>query len=132
MECINQTADGETMTLVLALSYSSRWELTEAMKCIASKVKAGDISPEAITEDVISNHLATAGWPDPDLLIRTSGEMRISNFLLWQMAYTEFYFTDVLWPDFRKSHFRDALLAYQSRQRRYGGIVRQTSGIEKV
>lgn len=120
LSAIEQTASNKRITLVLALSYSARWEITEAVRSMASEVVAGQLSPEQIDESVISQHLATASIPDPDLLIRTSGELRISNFLLWQMAYTEFYFTDVLWPDFRKEHFFTAIADYQHRQRRFG------------
>lgn len=117
---IEQTANNKRMTLVLALSYSARWEITEAVRRIAAEAAAGQLKPEQIDEAVISRHLATADMPDPDLLIRSSGELRISNFLLWQMAYTEFYFTDVLWPDFRREHFLEAVADYQHRQRRFG------------
>lgn len=117
---VEQTSGNKRMTLVLALSYSSRWEMVEAVRRMASEVAAGTLLPEAIDEASIANHLSTAGIPDPDLLIRTSGELRVSNFLLWQMAYTEFYFTNVLWPDFRREHFLEAMADYQHRQRRFG------------
>ena len=119
-DCINQTASNSGLTLVLALSYSSRWELARAMRQIASEAKAGTLDVDAITEETIAQHLATAQYPDPDLLIRTGGEQRLSNFMLWQMSYAEFYFTDLLWPDFRREHFIEAIADYQSRQRRYG------------
>jgi undecaprenyl diphosphate synthase len=106
--------------LVLALSYSSRWEITEAVKRIASKIQSGELKSDGITEELISNNLNTAGMPDPELLIRTSGEHRISNFLLWQISYAEFYFSPVLWPDFRKEHLYEAILSYQQRERRFG------------
>jgi undecaprenyl diphosphate synthase len=106
--------------LVLALSYSSRWEITEAVKTIASKISAGTLKSENITEELLSEHLNTAGMPDPELLIRTSGEHRISNFLLWQISYAELYFSPVLWPDFRKEHLYNAILSFQGRERRFG------------
>lgn len=115
-ECIDKTAGNTGTTLVLALSYSSRWEIAEALK----KICREGLKPEEVTEETLRRYLATADYPDPDLLIRTGGELRISNFLLWQMAYTEFYFTDLLWPDFRHEHFYDAVLDYQQRQRRFG------------
>lgn len=114
------TAACDGLQLNLCLSYSSRWELTRAMRGIATEVAAGKIRPEDITEETITNHLATAGIPDPDLLIRTGGEERISNFLLWQIAYSELYFTPVLWPDFGEADFRKAIIEYQSRERRFG------------
>ncbi len=114
--CIKQTAANTSTTLALALSYSSRWEIAEALKQICRDgLKADDID-----EETLRRYLTTADYPDPDLLIRTGGELRVSNFLLWQMAYTEFYFTDLLWPDFRHEHFYDAVLDYQQRQRRFG------------
>ncbi len=115
-ECIDKTAGNTGTTLVLALSYSSRWEIAEALK----KICREGLKPEEVTEETLRRYLTTADYPDPDLLIRTGGELRISNFLLWQMAYTEFYFTDLLWPDFRHEHFYDAVLDYQQRQRRFG------------
>ncbi len=115
-ECIDKTAGNTGTTLILALSYSSRWEIAEALR----KICREGLKPEAVTEDTLRRYLTTADYPDPDLLIRTGGELRISNFLLWQMAYTEFYFTDLLWPDFRHEHFYDAVLDYQQRQRRFG------------
>ena len=110
------------LTLVLALSYSGRWDISQAVARIGKAIKAGTLQPEDITETNFGDYLSTAGMPDPELLIRTSGEMRISNFLLWQLAYTELYITDLLWPDFRKRHLLEAILAYQKRDRRYGGI----------
>lgn len=115
-ECIDKTAGNTGTTLILALSYSSRWEIAEALK----KICREGLKPEEVTEETLRRYLTTADYPDPDLLIRTGGELRISNFLLWQMAYTEFYFTDLLWPDFRHEHFYDAVLDYQQRQRRFG------------
>jgi undecaprenyl diphosphate synthase len=125
MEAIERTAGNNRMTLVLALSYSGRWELTQAMKAIGRKVEQGILQATDINESTISAHLATANMPDPELLIRTSGEQRISNFLLWQLAYTELYITDLLWPDFRKQHLYEALIAYQNRERRFGKISEQ-------
>ncbi|TZF80810.1 isoprenyl transferase [Pedobacter sp. BS3] len=119
-QAITQTAGNTRTTLTLALSYSSRWEITEAVKRIAQEVKAGSLQPEDITEQLFSNHLSTAGMPDPELMIRTSGEFRISNYLLWQLAYAELYFTPKLWPDFRKDDFYEAIIDYQKRERRFG------------
>ena len=115
-ECIDQTAGNTSTTLVLALSYSSRWEIAEALKQICRE----GVRPEEIDEETLRRYLSTRDYPDPDLLIRTGGELRVSNFLLWQMAYTEFYFSDLLWPDFRHEHFYEAVYDYQQRQRRFG------------
>ncbi|MEP7323958.1 MAG: isoprenyl transferase [Saprospiraceae bacterium] len=117
---IRDTAHNDGMTLVLALNYSSRWEIKQAVKSIASQVKQGLLNPEEIDEEKIAQSLATKDYPDPDLLIRTSGEQRLSNFLLWQCAYTEFYFTPVFWPDIDKEEFWKAIYDYQLRERRYG------------
>lgn len=119
-ESIDVTANNTTVNLILALSYSSKWEITDAVKQIAEKVKIGKLNPDEINSDLINNHLNTKNYPDPELMIRTSGENRISNFLLWQLAYAEFYFTDTLWPDFRKNEFYQAILAFQKRERRFG------------
>jgi undecaprenyl diphosphate synthase len=108
------------MTVVLALSYSGRWEISLAVQEIVKKVVSGEVAVEAIDQHLIGSHLNTANIPDPELLIRTSGEIRISNFMLWQLAYTELYFTDVLWPDFRKKDLHEAILAFQKRERRFG------------
>ncbi len=124
-EAMELTKGGTRMTLVLALSYSGRWDLTQAARRLAADVAAGHVQPAAVTEATVAGYLATADMPDPELLIRTSGEQRISNFLLWQLAYTELYITPVLWPDFRRSHFHDALKAYQSRERRFGKTSEQ-------
>ena len=113
------------MDLILALNYSSRWELTETMRRISAEVLDGKIKPKEITESTISQYLATRFMPDPELLIRTSGEMRLSNFLLWQSAYTEFYFSDKMWPEFRKKDFLTAILEYQNRERRFGKTSEQ-------
>ena len=121
-EMEEETKDFDAMVLTVAISYSARWELTDAVKRIASEVKDGTLKPEDITEDVISQRLSTNYMPDPDLLIRTGGEVRISNYLLWQIAYTELYFTPVLWPDFRKEHLIEAIETYKTKQRRYGKI----------
>lgn len=122
---IEQTRHHTRMTMTLALSYSSRWEITHAIRCIARKVKAGELHCDMIDHQIVSDHLATAGMPDPELLIRTSGEYRISNYLLWQIAYAELYFTPTLWPDFRRENFYEALLDYQRRERRFGKTSEQ-------
>ena len=114
------TRNNTGMTVVLAVSYSGREEITRSMRTIARKVKRGEIDPAAITQSMVRGHLATKDVPDPDLLIRTSGEMRVSNFYLWQLAYTEIYVTDTLWPDFREREFVQALGFYEQRQRRFG------------
>jgi undecaprenyl diphosphate synthase len=108
--------------LNLALSYGGRAEIVDAVRAIAEKVASGELSPEDIDEQTFADHLYTSGTPAPDLLIRTSGEMRLSNFLLWQLAYSEIYVTDVLWPDFRKKHLEEAIIAYQGRERRFGRL----------
>lgn len=115
------TAGNDRLTLVVALNYGGRLELTDAMRTIAREVEGGSIDPEDITEDTISRHLYTSGVPDPDLLIRTSGEMRVSNFLLWQIAYSELWVTSVLWPDFRRGDLLRAVVDFQRRSRRFGG-----------
>ena len=119
-KCMDDTAQCTGLTLVLALSYSSRWEITEAVRNIAAKVQAGSLDPDEITADTISRNLSTADMPDPDLLIRTGGDFRVSNFLLWQIAYSEIYVTSTYWPDFTKDDFLDALEQFQSRERRFG------------
>ena len=124
-EAMELTKDGNRMTLVLALSYSGRWDLTQAARRLAADVASGQLKPADVSEVTVANYLATAGMPDPELLIRTSGEQRISNFLLWQLAYTELYITDLLWPDFRKEHFQEAIEAYQRRERRFGKTSEQ-------
>ena len=121
------TAASTGLTLVLALSYSGRWDLAQATRRLAADVAAGQLRPEAVTEHTIDTYLATAGMPDPELLIRTSGEQRISNFMLWQLAYTELYITDLLWPDFRQQHLREAIGAYQRRERRFGKTGEQVA-----
>lgn len=117
---MKDTAQNTRLNLVLALSYSAKWEILDAVKRIAEEAKTGKISPENIDEKIFSDHLSTAGIPDPELMIRTSGECRISNFLLWQLAYAEFYFTETLWPDFRRDDFYKAIISYQNRERRFG------------
>lgn len=124
-DCIDQTSANTGTTLVLALSYSSRWELTDAIRQLAEKVNENSLHPEDITELVVSNHLTTRNIPDPDLLIRTGGEKRLSNFLLWQLSYAELYFTDVYWPDFREEELYGAILYYQQRERRFGKTSEQ-------
>jgi len=126
--CMDDTARSTGLVLNLALSYSSRWELTEACRRIACQVRDGRLSCDDITPDLVSSHLATSGLPDPDLLIRTGGDMRLSNFLLWQLAYTEIYVTDKYWPDFTKQDFAAAIVDFQRRQRRFGLTGEQVSG----
>lgn len=125
MYAIDNTKNNTRMTLTLCLSYSGRWELVQAMRNIAENVQKGSLKPDQIDEALISNSLATAGMPDPDLMIRTSGEERISNYLLWQLAYSELYFTKKLWPDFSKEDLYEAILNYQSRERRFGKTSEQ-------
>jgi undecaprenyl diphosphate synthase len=120
---VEETSRNSAMVLTLALSYGSRQEILQAVQGIAAGVEAGRMSPDRITEKTIADALFTAGAPDPDLLIRTSGEYRISNFLLWQIAYTEIYITPVLWPDFRKEEYLGAIAEYQKRERRFGGAI---------
>lgn len=124
-ESIELTSKNTGLTLVLALSYSSKWELIDAVKQIATQVKNGNLAIDDITEKQIEQCLCTKHIPDPELMIRTSGEHRISNFLLWQLAYAEFYFTDKLWPDFRKDDLYEAILNYQNRERRFGKTSEQ-------
>jgi undecaprenyl diphosphate synthase len=124
-KAIAETAHNTRLTLILALSYSSRWEITNSLQIICKKVQEGKLNPENITSDLISQHLTTAAFPDPELLIRTSGEYRISNFLLWQIAYAELYFTPKLWPEFRKNDLYEAIIDFQSRERRFGKTSEQ-------
>ena len=123
--CIERTSKNSGMYMVLALSYSSRWEITEAVKRLAREAVEKKINPDDITEAVVSDYLTTKGIPDPDLLIRTGGEQRVSNFLLWQLSYAEFFFTDVYWPDFREEELYGAILYYQQRERRFGKTSEQ-------
>ncbi len=124
-KAIEDTAQNNMMTMVLALNYSSKWELTKAVIDIAKQVKENKLDLGSIDESVITRHLATKDIPDPELLIRTSGELRLSNFLLWQLAYSELYFTDTYWPDFNKEEFFKAIISYQSRERRFGKTSEQ-------
>ena len=125
------TKDNDGMTMVVAMSYSSKLELTRATRLIADEVKKGTIKPEEITEQTINDHLWTSFMPDPDLLIRTGGELRISNYLLWQCAYSEFYFCDTYWPDFDEEELYKAIVNYQNRQRRFGKTEAQVEAEEK-
>ena len=127
MEAIDDTKDNTRMTLTLALSYSGRWDLTQASRRLAADAAAGIIKPEEITQNTIDKYLSTAGIPDPELLIRTSGEERISNFLLWQLAYSELYFTSKYWPDFHQADLYEAILNYQGRERRFGKTSEQVT-----
>ena len=119
-DALEETAMNTGMNLIMALSYSSRWEITHAVKLIAEAVKEGKLQPEAISQETLQQYLATSEFPDPELMIRTSGEYRISNFLLYQLAYAELHFTNTLWPDFRKENLYEAILDYQGRERRFG------------
>ena len=125
LQLIDDTAGNTGLSLVLALSYSSRWEITEAIKRIAHKVENGEMKADDITEQTLTDNMTTACIPDPDLLIRTSGEYRISNFLLWQLAYSEMYFTDCYWPEFTREEFYKALVDYAQRERRFGKTSEQ-------
>ena len=120
MEAKKLTASNTGLTVILALSYSGQWEIAQAAKRIAQKISEGKLKPEEVTQQTVTDHLDTAGIPDPELMIRTSGEYRISNFLLWQLAYSELFFTPVLWPDFRTEHLYAAVEDYQKRERRFG------------
>lgn len=124
-QTMEHTAGNSAMTMVVALSYSSRWEITEAARAIAQKAKDGTLQPEDIDEQMLSQSMSTSFMPDPDLLIRTGGELRISNYLLWQIAYSELYFCDTYWPDFSENDLQKAIASYQARQRRFGKTEQQ-------
>lgn len=128
-ESMHKTAGGTGLTVVLALSYSSKWEIVEAVRKIASQAASGTIDPDTIDESAIDAALATHGIPDPDILIRTGGDIRISNFLLWQIAYSELYFTDIFWPEFGREQLFDAIIDYQSRERRFGKTSEQIKNL---
>lgn len=125
-EAVNATKNNSGLQLHLALNYSGRWEIIQAVKEIMEQTQKGTLKPEQMTEALFSQYLETAGVPDPELLIRTSGEMRLSNFLLWQIAYTEIYISQTLWPDFRKEDLYEAICAYQKRERRFGKVLNPT------
>ena len=131
-ETEEHTKNNDAMTMVVALSYSARWEITQATKAIAEKVANGQLSNDAITEDVLTDHMATSFMPDPEFLIRTGGEERISNYLLWQIAYSELYFCDTYWPDFTEEDLRCAIEDYQTRQRRFGKTEAQVEDEQKA
>ena len=130
-ETEEHTAANTAMTMVVALSYSSRWEITEAARRIAQKVKDGQLNPADITEQTLTDNMTTSAMPDPDLLIRTGGELRISNYLLWQIAYSELYFCDTYWPDFSEADLQRAIDSYQQRQRRFGKTGQQVEDDEQ-
>ena len=129
MESVNFLSHNTGLTLVLALSYSGRWEITDAVKRMVADAASGNLDADHIDACVLESYLVTSFMPDPELLIRTSGERRISNFLLWQLAYTELYFTPVLWPDYRKEHFYEAIIDYQRRERRFGTVSGKTRAV---
>jgi len=135
-ETIALTANNSKMELILALSYSAKWDITNAVKKISMAIESNQLTPNLINESTISQHLQTAPFPDPDLMIRTSGEQRISNFMLWELAYSEFYFTNIHWPAFTEDDFLDAIIDYQSRKRRFGKTDEQlkinTNDFEKI
>ena len=126
-QCMEETSGNTGLRLVIALSYSARWEITDAMQTAVRKAQAGALKAEDVNEELVSSLMTTAGMPDPDLLIRTSGELRISNFLLWQLAYSELYFTDCLWPEFTEEEFCKAIVDYQHRERRFGKTSEQVT-----
>lgn len=127
LEAMQETKNNSGLTLILALNYSARWELSEAMRKIAIDIKAGKLEPSSIDENMITDYLQTANFPDPELMIRTSGEQRLSNYLLWQLAYAELYFTNVLWPDFDKETLYQAIIDFQKRERRFGKTSEQVN-----
>ncbi len=126
-ESLEITSKNKGLNLIMALSYSSRWEMVQAVRSVAKEVQEGKIQPDAITQETLQQYLCTSAFPDPELMVRTSGEFRISNFLLYQLAYAELYFTNVRWPDFRKENLYEAILDYQKRERRFGKISEQLS-----
>lgn len=128
-DALHQTENNTRMDLVLALGYSARWELTEAFRQMARQVKEGTLQAEAVNADKIGEFLATSFMPDPDLLIRTGGESRVSNFLLWQIAYAEMYFSPVFWPDFTEEMFYESIVNYQNRERRFGKVPAKPAGV---
>jgi undecaprenyl diphosphate synthase len=130
-ESINETSVNTGLNLIIALSYGSRWEIADSARRLAIEVKAGNILPENITEELFHQFLITSAFPDPELMIRTSGEYRISNFLLYQLAYAELFFTNVLWPDFRKENLYEAIVDYQKRERRFGKTGKQVKQEQK-
>ena len=125
LACIDETSHNTGLTMVIALSYSARWEITEAVRQAVQQAQNGRLRPEDVNEQLVSSLMTTCDMPDPDLLIRTSGEYRISNFLLWQLAYSELYFTDCLWPEFTEEEFYKAIVDYQKRERRFGKTSEQ-------
>ena len=125
-EVVRDTADYSRMTMTLALSYSGRWDITQTIRSLAEKVSTGDLRGGDIDEAMVSSSLSTAEFPDPDLLIRTGGERRISNYMLWEMAYTELHFSPVFWPDFRRKHLYEAIRDFQDRERRYGRVLNES------
>ncbi len=129
MQSVEFLSKNKGLTLVLALSYSGRWDLTDAVKKMMADAASGKLDPDQVDSDTLESYLSTAFMPDPELLIRTSGERRISNFLLWQLAYTELYFTPVLWPDYRKEHFYEAIIDYQRRERRFGKVSKKSGAL---
>jgi undecaprenyl diphosphate synthase len=131
-EALQETSTNTGLNLIMALSYSSRWELVNAVKNIAIDVKSGNLQPEEVTQQTLQNYLSTSEFPDPELMIRTSGEYRISNFLLYQLAYAELYFTDTRWPDFRKENLYDAIIDYQNRERRFGKTGAQITDTKTI
>ena len=129
MQSVEFLSENKGLTLVLALSYSGRWEITDAVKKMMADAASGMLDPDKVDSDVLESYLATSFMPDPELLIRTSGERRISNFLLWQLAYTELYFTPVLWPDYSKEHFYEAIIDFQRRERRFGKVSKKSGAL---
>jgi undecaprenyl diphosphate synthase len=129
MQSAEFLSENKGLTLVLALSYSGRWEITDAVKRMMADAESGKLDPDLVDSKVLESYLATSFMPDPELLIRTSGERRISNFLLWQLAYTELYFSPVLWPDYRKEHFYEAIIDYQRRERRFGKVSKKSGAL---